>query len=201
MPARARSLSKTTRRPYDAGIVAAGDVACATFAGSAPDVVPSGAEFRRDVCLPPGARAFAVRATSDFGGAAATDPQRAVSVTSLSVGNGSDMTTRRVLVPADVPFSANATLRVTAGHALAFYDTASHELATVAWRAGDVEDAAVLEQQFSLVARLTLARARPAQLRFGYEAADDVAAARALLARADRAAQEPASFPQAQGSR
>ena len=110
------------------------------------------------------------------------------------------MTTRRVLAPADAPFSANTMSRVAAGHALGFYDIASHELATIAWRAGDVEDAAVLEQQFSLVARLTLSRARPAQLRFGYEAADDVTAARTLIAEADRAAQLPESVSETQGS-
>ncbi len=47
---------------------------------------------------------------------------------------------------------------------------------------------------------MTLARARPAHLRFGYEAAGDVVAARALLAEADRDAQLPESFPKAQGS-
>ncbi len=192
----------TFNRAYVVGIGEAAAVSCATFAGVAPDVVPNGADFRRDVCLPPGARAFSVRETCVFAGAGASDPQRAVSVTSLSVGDGTDMTTRRVLAPADAPFSANTTSRVAGGHALGFYDVASHELATIAWRAGDVEDAAVLEQQFSLVARLTLSRARPAQLRFGYETADDVAAARALLAEADRVAQLPGTFGalrQAQG--
>jgi hypothetical protein len=183
----------TFNRRYDATIEDA-TAARVRLRYDAPDVVPAGATFVKSVTLAPGSRAFTLTERVEFHGdpaPAAASAQRAVSVNSLSVGAGTDMTTRRVLVPDDVPFLADTTVHVSAGHAIGFYDTATHELATLAWRADDVEDATVLERRFSLVARITLARERNARLRFAYEVAADVAAARALVAAADAAAQMP----------
>jgi amino acid transporter len=181
----------TFNRRYDATLED-GTAARVRLRYDAPDVVPAGATFVKSVTLAPGARAFTLTEHVDFhGDPAAAAAQRAVSVNSLSVGAGTDMTTRRVLVPDDSPFLADTDVHVTAGHAIGFYDTATHELATLAWRAGDVEDAAVLERRFSLVARITLARDPIARLRFGYDVAPDVAGARALVAAADAAAQVP----------
>ncbi len=190
-------------RSYATVLAAAGGAqgsARATFSYDAPDVVPGGARFVRTLSLVPNARAAELEERAEFPGAAPSDPQRAVSVTSLSVGDGVDMSTRRVLAPADAPFAANDTLRVAGGNAVGFYDTATHELATIAWHAGDVERADIAERQDSLVVRLTLARGRSSHVRFGYDHPAGIAAARALLEAADRQAQSLSKI-QAQGGR
>jgi len=178
----------TFNRPYASALGAAGS-ARATFSYDAPDVVPGGARFVRTVSLAPSARAAVLEERAEFPGAAPSDPQRAVSVTSLSVGDGSDMSTRRLLAPGVAPFVANQTSSVAHGDAVGFYDTATHELATIAWRAGDVERADVSQQRYSLVVRLTLSRERASRVRFGYERAGDLTAARNLLEAAERDAQ------------
>jgi amino acid transporter len=180
----------TFNRPYAVALEReSGSVARVRFSYDAPDVVPSGATFERSVSLASGERAVEMLERADFHALPAASPQRAVSVNSLSVGTGTNMTTRRILAPLDAPFASNATLRVSKGNALGYYDTNTREFASIAWRAGDVEDATVLERSYSIVARLTLAPGRLARLRYGYEVVADLAAARAALARADAAAQ------------
>ena len=194
----------TFNRPYAAEILENGRLARVRVTYDAPDVLPNGAHFERTLALAPNARAFEVTESAYFPAASTNEPQhaadpqravsdsqRAVSVTSLSVGAGTDMSTRRVLAPNDAPFTAESTVHVTQGHALAFYDTATHELATIAWRAGDVEDATILERRYSLVIRLTLARDHPARLRFAYDLAPDAPTAATTLAAADLTAQHP----------
>ena len=180
----------TFNRLYASEIVASGARAAARFRYEAPDVLPHGAIFQRDVTLAPQARSFSVdERFTPLGTAPANDVQRAVSVTSLSVGAGTNMTTRHVYAPDEGAF-APATMRaVEIGNALGYYDDATHELATIAWQRGDVENAAILERTYSVVARLTLARGRVAHLRYGYDAASSVAAARTDVAAADAAAQ------------
>ena len=181
----------TFNRPYAAAIPEpAGPVVRARFAYDAPDVIPNGARFAREIALRAGARAFTLDEDAGFGGDDAAGAQRAVSVTSLAVGATADMTTQRIFAPDAAPFAPGSSVRVARGDALGFYDAANHDFATVAWRAGDVEDAAVLEERYSVVVRLTLARGRRAHLRFGYAEADDDAGARAALAAADAAAQD-----------
>jgi hypothetical protein len=176
-------------RPYTASIASSGTAAAATFAYHAPDVLPHGAIFTRTVSMRPGERAFDLREHVDFKDAAPGDPQRAVSVTSLSVGDTSmPMTTQRVLAPDSSPFTAETTQHVRSGHALGYYDSATGELATIAWHAGDIEDAAILEQDHSIVVRLTFA-ASDARVRFGYENATSPDDAARLLAAADAVAQ------------
>jgi basic amino acid/polyamine antiporter, APA family len=179
-------------RPYDTTILSNGPRAAVRFTYDAPDVVPHGAAFSRVVALEPGARSFTVDEAADFHDIGAGDPQRAVSVTSLAVGDTLAMTTQQVFSPAPTAFTALSTLHVATGNALGYYDSATHEFATIAWRAGDVEDATVLERAYSIVVRLTLARGRDAHVRYGYDVAESPEVASALLAGADGAAQKVA---------
>jgi APA family basic amino acid/polyamine antiporter len=178
-------------RPYTATIAPRGTTAAANFEYDAPDVLPHGATFTRTVTLRPGERAFDLVEHVKFNEVEPGDAQRAVSVTSLSVGDTSKpMTTQSVLAPGAVTFAAETTIHVRDGHALGYYDAATSELATVAWRAGDISDAAVLEEDRSIVVRLTFA-ANDARVRFGYEHATSAADAARKLSEADAAAQAP----------
>jgi hypothetical protein len=98
------------------------------------------------------------------------------------------MTTQRILSPAVAAFEPQTTVHVSGGHALGYYDMTTGELATIAWRAAEVEDAAILEQDHSIVVRLTLG-ASQAHLRFGSTTAASLDDASAQLAAADAAAQ------------
>ncbi len=183
----------TFNRPYAATIVADGGArATARFTYDAPDVVPRGARFTRELTLAAGDRAFALDEDFDLVDADADSSanQRAVSVTSLAVGATANMTTQAVLAPDPAAFTADSTRAVARGNALGYYDAADHDLATIAWRAGDVEVATIEEKRFSIVARLTLAPGRRAHLRFGYTREADAQAARSALAAADAAAQD-----------
>ncbi|MBC5804228.1 MAG: beta-galactosidase [Candidatus Eremiobacteraeota bacterium] len=180
----------TFNRPYTAEIIDGGARAAARFTYEAPDVLPHGAVFKRDVVLAPGERSFSVAERfTPLGSRPANAAQRAVSVTSLSVGDGTNITTRHVFAPDDSAFASGTTRTVEDGNALGYYDDVTHELATIAWKRGDVEEAAILERPYSLVARLTLARDHVAHLRFGYDSAASAAAARTQVAAADAAAQ------------
>ncbi len=167
------------------------DVATASFSYDAPDVVPSGARFTRTLALHRNARSFDAIVRAEIRTPERLPLQRAVSVTSLGVGDGSEMATRRILLPDPVAFAPDTTLRVERGNALGFYDVVTHELATVAWRASDVEDVSVVTQRYSLVARIRLAASAAgragAHLRFAYEHAESVAGARTIVAAASAA--------------
>jgi len=176
-------------RPYLARDLSRGKRAVAGFDYDAPDVLPHGATFSRVVEMDRGERAFALDEHIDFKHRKWDDRQRAVSVTSLSVGDtATAMTTQEVLAPEPSHFAKHTTLHVIAGHVLGYYDTATHELATIAWRSGDVEDAAILEQDRSIVVRLTFATSEP-HVRFGYVSAASLDDASANLAAAESAAQ------------
>jgi len=183
----------TFNRSYVASdIRAARDIASATFSYDAPDVVPNGARFTRTLNLVRGSRSFDAVLHAAFRSPEALTLQRAVSVTSLSVGNGSNMSTRHVLAPEPSAFMAGTTHHVDSGNALGFYDDATHELATIAWRAGDVEATTILERRYSIVVRSTLVRATTsapagAHLRFGYARAPTLAAAHDIVAAARNA--------------
>ena len=184
-------------RPYDATPATGTErsPATASFSYDAPDVVPNGARFRRTITLAPGERAFTMDESVEFHGPGDASAQRAVSVTSLSVGAATTMDTERVLAPESSAFVPLSTVHVSTGHALGYYDTATHELATIAWRAGDVEDATILERRYSIVTRLILARGRTAHLRYGYDTAPAIEDANRLVAAADAAAQVAPSAP------
>jgi len=125
----------TFNRPYATTIVAGGGSrAAARFTYDAPDVVPRGARFTREVTLAAGARAFALDEDFDpsAGGGAGDSTQRAVSVTSLAVGATANMTTQTVLTPDATAFAAGSTLTVAHGNALGYYDAAGHDLASIA---------------------------------------------------------------------
>ena len=169
-------------RPYATTVDASGPSARASVRYDAPDVLPNGMMFERTIALEPDARAFEVDERATFAsGSARLDAQRAVSVSSLSVGNGSDMSTRRVLSPTPAAFAEGASVRVAVGNAVGLYDTATHELATIAWRPGDIDDATILERRYAIVVRLTLSRTHAARMRYGYTFAPDLEAAGAAL--------------------
>jgi hypothetical protein len=185
-------------RPYSVTLHPA-DLASAVaeFRYTAPDVtLPGGpadalqtATFQRSVTLAPNVRTFSVDERVAFGDSSATQSSlRAVSVSSLAVGAATDMRTAFLLLPELEPFAAQATRRAN-GNAFGFYDAASGELATVAWHEGDVERADILEEDYSVVVRLTLAPNRLAHVEYGYLLALTPAAARAELDAAARAAQ------------
>ncbi|MGH7756906.1 MAG: hypothetical protein ACREM8_11585, partial [Vulcanimicrobiaceae bacterium] len=124
--------------------------------------------------------------------------QRAVSVTSLAVGASRAMRTQQLLLATASgyraqPFAAGQTIDPVGGTALGLYDVATHELATIAWRAGDIERTQVIEQGHSIVVRSTEAPDRESHLRYGYTEAATVDAALRLLAQAAQSAQGPAS--------
>jgi amino acid transporter len=175
-------------RSYRSEALASGKRAAVRFSYDAPDVLPRGARFERTVTLLPDARSFQVDERATFRGDNSKIRQRAVSVTSLAVGDSSKMTTQIVLSPLPTPFTADRTVRVTTGNTLGFYDTVTHELATIAWRPGDVESAQILERHFSIVVRLTLAPGRTARTTYGYWFADSIEAARRQLAATGAAA-------------
>ena len=166
---------------------------------TAPDVLPAGARFEKRISLAANARSFDVDENVDFAGIGPGDPQRAVSVTSLSVGLSKfHLASKRLLLPDVRPAAAGTTATVAAGNAFGFYDTDDRQLATIAWRAGDVSDASVTMQADSALIRLTLARGRTAHVRYGYETPDGIDAARRALSDADAAAQvspSPARTP------
>ena len=176
----------TFNRTYTVSALRSGpEAATASFTYDAPDVIPNGARFTRTLALHRGARSFDAIVRADLGKLEQLPLQRGVSVTSLGVGDGSEMSTRRILVPDPIAFAPDTTLRVERGNALGFYDTATHELATIAWRASDIEEAAIVTQRYSIVARIRLAPSAAARagahLRFGYEHADSIEAARAIV--------------------
>ena len=178
----------TFNRPYSVSDLRGGaDVAMATLRYDAPDVVPSGARFERTFTLHRDARSFDAIVRAEIHSPARLPLQRAVSVTSLGVGDGTEMSTRRILLPDPIAFAPDTTFRVVRGNALGFYDIATHELATIVWRASDVEDATVMTQRYSIVARIRLAPSAAAHagahLRFGYERVDSIEAATAIVAR------------------
>jgi len=181
-------------RPYRAETLESGQRAVVRFTYDAPDVVPAGARFERTVTLEPDARSFTMDERVAFNGDAARIGQRAVSVTSLAIGDSRKMTTQVVLAAEPSPFAADKKLTV-AGNALGFYDTKTHELATIAWRPGDVEEAKILERHYSIVTRLTLAPGRVARTAYGYYLADTLEAARAQLAKAAEALQGQQPVP------
>ncbi len=179
-------------RPYQATIVASGQRAVVRLTYTAPDVVPQGATFTRTLTLEPDARSFAMDETVVFGGSPLqTEVQRAVSVTSLAVG---DTRQTVVLTPNVVVFAPLKTLAVT-GDALGYYDPKTGDLATIAWRAGDIESAMVLTRQYSVVTRLTLAPAVTAHVVYGYASVLSLATAQARLAAAAAAAQGQDASP------
>jgi amino acid transporter len=181
----------TFNRPYRVEILESGSHAVVRLSYAAPDVVPRGARFVRTVSLLPDARTFAVDESATFAGNAAAQGQRAVSVASLAVGSSTTMSSESVLTPDAAAFAPQTSLPVSAGNAFGFADAQTHELATVAWRAGDVERVELLERRWSLVARLTFAPGRSRHVEYGYTFADSPEAARALLERAADAAQGP----------
>ena len=184
----------TFNRPYIARDVRSGpDVATASFAYDAPDVVPGGARFSRTIALRRGARSFDVLARATFPEVATLPLQRAVSVTSIAVGNaGADAKTLHLLVPTDAGFPAETIVHVDRGHAFGFYDDLTGELAVVSWRPGDVEDTALDVRRSAIVTRMRLAPLAAANggahLRFGYEFAGSLDAARAIVDAADATA-------------
>ena len=175
-------------RPYRAEILESGKRAVVHFTYDAPDVVPAGAHFERTVTLEPDSHSFTMHERVTFTGDAVRIGQRAVSVTSLAVGDTRKMTTQIVLAPTPSSFIADKTLAV-AGNVLGFYDTTTHELAIIAWRPGDVEDAKILERHYSIITRLTLVPGRVARTAYGYYFAETLEAARAQLAETGAALQ------------
>ncbi|MGH7747692.1 MAG: hypothetical protein ACREQ5_23475, partial [Candidatus Dormibacteria bacterium] len=185
----------TFNRPYAATIEGSGTAAVANFRYAAPDVLPHGARFDRTVRLEPHADAFTLREAVRFdGGLGSLASQRAISVTSLAVGASRAMRTQRLLLATPSgfgaqPFAAGQTIDPVGGNALGLYDVATHELATIAWRAGDIERTQVIEQNHSIVVRSTEAPDREAHLRYGYTEAATVDTALRLLAQAAQSAQ------------
>jgi len=174
----------TFNRPYRTTLDASAGVARATLRYVAPDVVPAGATFERVVSLQPGARAVTL---SERFMPEVSSSQRAVSVSSIAVGDGPGDATRVVFAPDPRPLVAGE-VRDASGEALGLYDRVTHELATIAWHPGDVERAQTTGKRGSLVVRLTLAPERSATLRFGSEIVLDPGTVPAALASAAAAA-------------
>ncbi len=182
--------------------------ATVVFSYTAPDVTRPGsvkglqrATFTRSVSLAPGARTFSVDENVVFSDNERTaTPVAAVSVCSLALGSALDMHTTLLLTPNPEPFVAHAERRI-AGTAFGYYDDAAHQLATIAWRPKTIAQAEVLEQEHSVVARLTLAPNVTSHVEYGFFIAPSLDAARAMLGKAaETAAASPiGARPLAQG--
>jgi hypothetical protein len=169
-------------RPYDVTLVNTGTHASARLAYHAPDVLPLGAIFDRTISLDPDVREFAVDESVALSSLDTLAGQRAVTVSSLAVGDTTKMTTQMVLrdgLP-PAPFAADTTVAVV-GNGLGFYDSATKQLAVIAWRRGDVESASLLERKASVVARLTLASGGTAHTIYACATAPSLEAAQAAL--------------------
>lgn len=174
----------TFNRSYATTLDERAGAARATLRYHAPDIVPAGADFERVVSLRPDARA--VMLSERFRPERSSD-QRAVSVSSLAVGDGPDDATRLVFAPDPHPLVPGEN-RTATGDALGLYDRRTHELVTIAWRPGDVERVETTGKRGSLVVHATLAPERTATLRFGTELVPDAARVPAALANAAVAA-------------
>ena len=156
----------------------------------APDVLPHGAHIEKTFSLAPDSHALVVDESATFAGdeQQARD-QRLVSYTSLAVGDTTAMSTPRyVLTPAPQPFAARRSYDVAGDGAIGFYDAATHELATVTWPSGDVQNASVQSYDYSLVSKLVFAAGQRRSV-YGYFRADSLAdAERRLRALAKQAA-------------
>ncbi|HEV3157999.1 MAG TPA: amino acid permease [Candidatus Baltobacteraceae bacterium] len=152
----------TFNRPYRARIISDGPAAIAEFQYDAPDALPAGATFLRTLRLEPHARSFSMDERVHFSGTLNSVPdQRAVSVTSLAVGVTHTVGSKHVIlsggdgVPRAQAFEAKWTIEFKLGNAVGFYDDTSGELATIAWKDGDIEGTQILERDNSVVIRST----------------------------------------------
>jgi Glycosyl hydrolases family 35 len=129
-------------RPYHTEILSTGKTARVRFSYDAPDVLPHGAHFERTITLLPNARFFTVDQTASFPGNEVFG-QRAVSVTSLTMGN------------------ATHTVSANSVH---LYNADTRESATIAWKPGDVWETRVSNGEHSIVVRLTFTLGRTAHI-------------------------------------
>ena len=171
-------------RPYATTIEASGARAAVRLSYRAPDAYPHGGRFERLLTLEPQARSFTVDASATFeGDDIAALAQRGRTISSLSAGNARAAATQRIL-PADVPLAPkNAATSAAANpeHAIALFDTATHDLVMQAW--DDRAAAEYVLHPHSIDTRVTLGRRRPTHLAFGYDVASSVADARERLRR------------------
>ncbi len=161
-------------RAYRAHIESSGTLAAVRWQYDAPDAYPSGAHFDRRIALRPHARCFAADLTNRFDGSSELAArQRAVSVTSLAVGN---LRAPRALVVLDRPYAlASAATRSLpqSQHSLALFDPATHELALVAWSASR-EPVTLSGHTNSLLLRIAQAPRVTSRLSFAYEFAPNL---------------------------
>jgi hypothetical protein len=175
-------------RPYRYTVLSSGSSAVVRFTYDAPDVVPHGAHFERVVSLMPDARYFTVDESVRFPHAAPGTPQRAVSVTSLYPGEPPSL-----FVPLPQAYVVGGSVSVTNGSALGV--ACGGQLATVAWRRGDVENATIAEKTHAPVVRLTLTPGRTAHMLFAYSNVNGPADVPAEIARLEALAQGPPPTP------
>jgi hypothetical protein len=156
-------------RPYRAQILASGARAVVRFSYLAPDAYPQGARFERTLSLAPHARCFSADLRNRFvGPGALARKQRAVSVTSLAVG---DVRAPHALLVTDRarPLAALDTATLPARvRALGLFDTTSHELALVTW-SGSREPIRLIGRTNSLLVRIAQTPGVTTRLAFGYE--------------------------------
>ena len=183
----------TFNRPYRVEVLESGARAVARFTYDAPDVVPRGATFERTVTLEPDTSTFAVDQRVTFPGAdgAPGAGQRAISLSSLAVGDPRATAPWVTITPESRAFLPGESLTVSDGHALGLYDPASRELVIAAWRADGVEQAGLELRTDSVVSRLVLVPDRTAHMVYSFDHASDAEHARARLRTVDEAAQTP----------
>ena len=176
-------------RAYHTRVLASGPRAVVRFSYVAPDAYPHGAHFERTLALEPHARCFTADLTNRFyardrviGDTGTSGPaalreraglarqQRAVSVTSLAVG---DLRVPSAwLITSDarhLATFAGATLPVRQ-HALGLFAPGSGELALVAWPAS-AQPVTAIGRTNSLLVRIAQAPGTTTRLAFAYERA------------------------------
>lgn len=164
-------------RPYRAHVDESGARAVVRFSYAAPDAYPQGARFSRLLSLEAHARCFTADLTSRFEGTGElARRQRAVSVTSLAVGN---VRAPQAWLLSDRvrPLAKLATQTLSRPqHALGLFDPASHELALVAWSASR-EPVTLAGRTNSLLLRIAETPGSTTRLAFAYERTGSLAAA------------------------
>jgi amino acid transporter len=125
-------------RPYRVETIAQGEAAIVKMSYDAPDIVPNGATFERTISLTGSGHRITIDQRATFNDGPGVAQQRAITLSSFDTRNGTL-----------IDDSASGSTGI-------FYP-ATHTVAIVTWRAGDIEDARIIPERTSSVLRLRLA--------------------------------------------
>lgn len=158
----------TFNRPYRTQIVASGALAAIRLTYDAPDAYPDGAHFSRTLALEPHESCFEADLANSFDGTSElARRQRAVSVTSLAVGDPRAPHAALVTDRAQSLAAFETQTLAPERRSLGLFDPVTHELALVAWR--DADSVTLASRKNSLLVRIAQAAGTTTRIAFGYE--------------------------------